>query len=211
MGLQAITVNPTPRIARGRPPYVTSGFGPRSGGMYSIHYGIDQLVKRRDGEPVKSPEGTLGRELGWFMPSGKIAAVAAGPGKVIKAKWTSTGYAVRIDHGGGWYTLYCHLANLMVRDGQQVRAGQPLGIISFSPYKAGCTALPGKPCKIGLNHLHWQVEHGGIGNAFAVDPEKLFGRHLEALQIIDNPIAMPVVVKLALVGFVAWAGYKLLK
>lgn len=206
-----ITVNPTPRLAPGRPPFVTSGYGPREGGMYSTHFGVDQLVKRREGEPEKSPEATLGRELGWFLPSLVLPAVAAGAGRVISARWTSTGYAVRIDHGGGWYTLYCHLGNLMVRKGQYVEAGTPLGWISYSPYKSGCTSRPGQPCKIGLNHLHWQVEYGGIGNAFAVDPEELFGRHLENLQIIDNPLGSSFLVKLALAGFVAWGAYRLLQ
>ncbi|MEM7022058.1 MAG: M23 family metallopeptidase [Pseudomonadota bacterium] len=65
------------------------------------------------------------------------------------------GNGIRLDHGGGWTTWYCHLrrGSLMVRKGDRVAAGQPLGLVGYS----GETTFP---------HLHFDVRHEGQ----AVDP-----------------------------------------
>ncbi|RMB07723.1 M23 family metallopeptidase [Eilatimonas milleporae] len=56
------------------------------------------------------------------------------------------GNGVRIDHGGGWQTMYCHLkqGSVSVSQGQRVEAGQPLGLVGSS----GLSSFP---------HLHFQV------------------------------------------------------
>ena len=50
------------------------------------------------------------------------------------------GNAVRIDHGDGWQTLYCHMAQGSVRvsTGDQVTTGDPLGLVGLS----GLTNIP---------------------------------------------------------------------
>ncbi|KZY42947.1 peptidase M23 [Roseovarius sp. HI0049] len=60
------------------------------------------------------------------------------------------GNAVRLDHGDGWQTLYCHMQNgsLTVREGQSVAAGDPLGLVGLS----GLTNNP---------HLHLTVLKDG--------------------------------------------------
>ncbi|MEQ8896772.1 MAG: M23 family metallopeptidase [Roseovarius sp.] len=60
------------------------------------------------------------------------------------------GNAVRLDHGDGWQTLYCHMKNgsLTVREGQRVAAGDPLGLVGLS----GLTNNP---------HLHLTVLKDG--------------------------------------------------
>lgn len=65
------------------------------------------------------------------------------------------GNAVRIDHGEGWQTLYCHLkeGSVSVREGQQVKAGDVLGQIGLS----GLTNAP---------HIHLGVLKDGA----IVDP-----------------------------------------
>ncbi|MEM7023759.1 MAG: M23 family metallopeptidase [Pseudomonadota bacterium] len=65
------------------------------------------------------------------------------------------GNGIRLDHGEGWTSWYCHLrrGSLMVRKGDRVEAGQPLGMVGFS----GQTTFP---------HLHFDVRHGGI----VIDP-----------------------------------------
>ena len=65
------------------------------------------------------------------------------------------GNGLVVDHGGGWQTQYCHLAkgSLVVRPGQRVAAGAPLGRIGLS----GNTEFP---------HLHLTVRENGR----AVDP-----------------------------------------
>jgi hypothetical protein len=56
------------------------------------------------------------------------------------------GNAVRIDHGGGWQTLYCHMrrGSVAVHEGERVQAGQALGLVGLS----GQTEFP---------HLHFGV------------------------------------------------------
>ena len=58
------------------------------------------------------------------------------------------GNGVSIDHGGGWSTQYCHLAqgSLTVRPGERVEGGQRLGRIGLS----GQTEFP---------HLHLTLRH----------------------------------------------------
>lgn len=65
------------------------------------------------------------------------------------------GNGVVIDHGDGWETQYCHLANgsLKVRVGDQVAAGTPIARIGLS----GQTEYP---------HLHMTVRKDGV----VVDP-----------------------------------------
>lgn len=60
------------------------------------------------------------------------------------------GNAVRIDHGGGWQTLYCHLkqGSLTVTQDQEVEAGTPLGQVGLS----GLTNAP---------HIHLTVLKDG--------------------------------------------------
>ena len=60
------------------------------------------------------------------------------------------GNGLVIDHGKGWETQYCHMAqgSLLVRTGDRVKAGQRLGLIGVS----GRTSFP---------HLHLTVRHEG--------------------------------------------------
>ena len=65
------------------------------------------------------------------------------------------GNGVRIDHGDGWTTQYCHLrkGSIAVRTGDRIAAGTPLGMIGLS----GLTEYP---------HLHLSVRR----NDTVVDP-----------------------------------------
>jgi hypothetical protein len=59
------------------------------------------------------------------------------------------GNGIRIGHGDGWTTWYCHLrrGSLMVAEGDRVEVGQPLGLVGLS----GETSFP---------HLHFDVRQG---------------------------------------------------
>ena len=59
------------------------------------------------------------------------------------------GNGIRLAHGDGWTTWYCHLrrGSLMIKQGDRVEAGQPLALVGLS----GDTSFP---------HLHFDVRHG---------------------------------------------------
>lgn len=65
------------------------------------------------------------------------------------------GNGVRLDHGGGWTSQYCHLrqGSIAVTPGEHVKAGDRLGLVGLS----GSTEYP---------HLHFQIEKDGA----IVDP-----------------------------------------
>ena len=97
----------------------------------SLHYGNDYGV----------PTGT------------EVHACAAG--KVVMAEnRISTGWSVVVEHLPGLYSLYYHMSELSVKEGDMVTQGQLLG-------KSGATGLATGP------HLHWEIRLNGS----AVRPE----------------------------------------
>lgn len=65
------------------------------------------------------------------------------------------GNVVQIDHGGGWQTIYAHMrrGSVLVKKGQRIKIGQPIGLIGLS----GLTEFP---------HVHFGVKLRG----HVVDP-----------------------------------------
>jgi hypothetical protein len=87
----------------------------------SPHSGVD----------LRAPEGT--------------PILASNYGKVAMARdCYLSGKTVILDHGGGLYTLYAHFVSYKVREGQEVKRGQVVGL-------AGATGRATGP------HLHWGV------------------------------------------------------
>ena len=111
----------------------TSYFGTRrlyDGRLQSYHSGLD--IDGETGDPV----------------------VAAADGTVVLAEPLQVrGGAVIIDHGLGVLTGYYHLDRVDVAVGQQVVAGEQVGLV-------GATGL------VTGSHLHWELEVGGV----PVDP-----------------------------------------
>lgn len=100
------------------PGHLTSGYGPRNGRM---HYGVD--LKLATGDPVKS----------------------AFDGMVRISKYNRTfGHVVVVRHYNGLETLYAHLSERMVEPGQEVHAGDVLG-------------LGGNTGRSYGSHLHFEV------------------------------------------------------
>lgn len=176
-------VFPVPRW-QGRAPEVSDGWGsPRIGGNRGgVHRGADIMFRRRfRGElaevfPPRANGAPSPHTSNYFMPPGTLV-LAAADGEVWSAGWTPTGYSVVLSHGAPWATYYTHLSSLRVgetRRGaskERVRAGQPLGVVGASPKDAR-----------GVAHLHFEIWHGGNGNA-AIDPAP----YLRRATFVDNP------------------------
>lgn len=74
---------------------------------------------------------------------------AADAGTIVEADWISGyGYAVIIDHGNGFSTLYGHNSSLIVSEGQTVSRGQP---IAYSGNTGNSTGP----------HLHFEIRLNG--------------------------------------------------
>ncbi|HOR26520.1 MAG TPA: M23 family metallopeptidase [Candidatus Sumerlaeota bacterium] len=107
---------------------LTSSFGYRRhpiGGQGRMHKGLD----------IAAPHGTTVR--------------AAADGVVTKARYSSSyGYHVILRHGNGYETLYGHLSKRLVKEGDRVKQGDPIG-------KEGDTGYSTGP------HLHFEIRHNG--------------------------------------------------
>jgi murein DD-endopeptidase MepM/ murein hydrolase activator NlpD len=101
---------------------LSSCFGPRWG---TLHQGIDFA-------------GDFGTTIR-----------AVGAGTVLGAGWLYSGYGISvvIDHGNGFFSHYAHMSAVLVRPGQKVRPGQPIG-------REGSTGDSTGP------HLHFEIHHG---------------------------------------------------
>ena len=83
--------------------------------------------------------------------------VAVTDGRVMGAgRMGGCGAAVRLDHGGGLQTRYCHMSQIAVQAGQIVRRGQVIGYVGTSGLSTG-------------SHLHYEMYRGGV----AVDPAQV--------------------------------------
>lgn len=124
------------------------GYDPSYEGNFEhFHYGIDYACPAGT-EVVAVAAGTVVVARTSYPPAGAVPGVAMGA-------W---GTYCEIDHGGGLHSGYAHLQALVAWPGQQVRAGQILGL-------SGETGLAFGP------HLHL---HALRGNE-RVDPTPLLG------------------------------------
>lgn len=160
---------PVPRW-NGRAPVVSDGFNsPRAG--YPRHGGADVMFARVASDTFKA--GTPNASKGFVMPD-NLPALAASDGVVRSATVTPQGHAVVIDHvGGKLATFYTHMETLLVKAGDHLRAGQPIGIIGASPLDAE-----------HLKHLHFEIWLGGPADR--IDPEPI----MRGWQTIADPAAL---------------------
>ena len=74
--------------------------------------------------------------------------VAAARGRVmLAAALPVRGNSILLDHGWGVHSLYCHLSEISVQEGEIVEQGQPIG-------RVGATGL------VSGAHLHWEMRIG---------------------------------------------------
>jgi len=119
---EGLTVTPMGYPGR---PTLTSGFGYRSNPFHSgsgeFHSGLDFRGNKGD------------------------AARATASGRIVSAGWNGGyGNCVQIRHANGYETLYGHLSKISVQVGQQVQAGQTVGLIGSTGRSTG-------------SHLHYEV------------------------------------------------------
>jgi murein DD-endopeptidase MepM/ murein hydrolase activator NlpD len=114
---------------------ITSGYGVRMHPILGVH-------KKHHGIDIGAPTGTEIR--------------AAKAGVVVRSEEAgSYGNLVVIDHGDGVSTRYAHCDRLLVKAGERVDAGAPLGTVGSTGRSTG-------------PHLHFEVRVGDD----SVDPEE---------------------------------------
>ena len=103
------------------------------------------ITQGHSGTDYAAPEGT--------------PVLAAADGKVVLTHpdMFYTGGTILIDHGYGIYTNYCHLSRIDVKEGQVVKAGEPIAAV-------GSTGRATGP------HLHFGLSWYGV----RLNPEDLF-------------------------------------
>lgn len=143
------------------PGRMSSGFGMRRHpilGYRRMHSGVD--FSARYGTPI----------------------VAVSDGRVSAAgRMGGCGIAVRLSHGNGLSTRYCHMSRMAVNSGQQVRRGQVIGYVGSTGLSTGA-------------HLHYEMYRNGR----AVDPRtvnfvtraQLEGRELMSFRAALSELKM---------------------
>lgn len=109
-------------------------------------------------EPVdrSCPGGHIHTGVDLAAPAGTpVHAVLDGIARVVVS---ATGYGLHVvlDHGDGLTTLYAHLSSITVHDGDDVAAGDVIGLVGSSGNSTG-------------PHLHFEVRRDGIAEDPTLD------------------------------------------
>ncbi len=123
---------------------------PTSSTRYTAFFGDRRIYEYTNGKSSTSLH--YGNDYG-ISEGSEVEACA--DGKVVMAEnRISTGWSIVIEHLPGLYSLYYHLSEMDVKEGDMIKQGQIIG-------KSGSTGLATGP------HLHWEVRLNGS----AVRPE----------------------------------------
>jgi len=123
------------RLKLWRSNFVEPVSGKRTGIFGSVRIMNGQARNPHNGEDIGAPMGA------------DVAATNDGIVR-ITVDHIFSGKGVFVDHGLGFYTMYFHLSEILVKDGDLVTAGQIIG-------KVGATGRATGP------HLHWGVKLNG--------------------------------------------------
>jgi len=127
-------------------PYFASGFDWPVKGRISGVFGSQRILNGKPRSPHKgvdiaAKKGTL------------ITADADGVISLLHPDMYLMGKTVMIDHGHGLQTIYIHMDDILVTEGQRVKKGDPVGKVGMSGRATG-------------PHLHWGVSLKNV----ALDP-----------------------------------------
>ncbi|HMS84892.1 MAG TPA: M23 family metallopeptidase [Nitrospira sp.] len=118
-----------------QPGFVEPVNGKRTGIFGSVRIMNGQPRNPHNGEDIGAPLGT------------PVAATNDGVVKLTVDHFFS-GKGIFLDHGLGFYSMYFHLSEVLVKDGEVVKAGQIVGKVGASGRATG-------------PHLHWGVKLNG--------------------------------------------------
>lgn len=119
--------------------------------VQGVRTGVFGSVRVMNGQPRNPHNGIdIAAPLGTEVRASSEAVVRLTVDHLLSGK------GVYLDHGLGLYTMYFHLSEVLVAEGEVVKAGQTIG-------KVGATGRASGP------HLHW----GAKLNGARVDPEAL--------------------------------------
>jgi murein DD-endopeptidase MepM/ murein hydrolase activator NlpD len=126
-----------------------------AGATVSLDWPVRGDILRRFG-PVGMGERNSGINIG--APAGaEVLAAAAGRVGYVGDDLAGQGLTVLVVHRDGWRSVYGHLGSALVRDGDDVRAGQQIGTV-------GMTAGDGRPS------MHFETWRMSGDQPNAVDP-----------------------------------------
>lgn len=141
--------------------------GRRTGVFGSVRIMNGQARSPHNGEDIGAPVGT------------DVAVTNDGIVR-LTVDHIFSGKGVYVDHGLGFYSMYFHLSEILVKEGDAVRAGQVIG-------KVGATGRATGP------HLHWGVKlNGARVNPYALLelPFRSGARSAIPASITDVPSAV---------------------
>jgi murein DD-endopeptidase MepM/ murein hydrolase activator NlpD len=121
-------------------------------GRISGVFGSQRVYRGEPGSYHSGVDVAAGAGATVLAPADGVVVLAGGP------EFSLEGNLVIVDHGMGLSSSFLHLARADVREGQQVRQGQPIGTV-------GATGRATGP------HLHWGMKWGDA----RIDPQQLAG------------------------------------
>ncbi len=157
---KALTENSAMRLWHSH--FIEPVSGKRTGIFGSVRIMNGQPRNPHNGEDIGAP---LGTEVG-----------ATNDGVVrLTVDHIFSGKGIFVDHGLGFYSMYFHLSEVLVKDGDLVKAGQVIG-------RVGATGRATGP------HLHWGVKLNGA----RVNPYALLDLPFKNGAIPNSTVLTPV-------------------
>jgi murein DD-endopeptidase MepM/ murein hydrolase activator NlpD len=112
-------------------------------GRISGHFGSQRVYRGEPGSYHSGIDIAGGAGTIYVAPADGVVVLAA------QTPFTLEGYLLIVDHGMGLNSAFLHSSELMVRQGDMVRQGQPLGRIGMTGRATG-------------PHLHWSLMWRGL-------------------------------------------------